>query len=64
MCFSSTARFTGHQVKTRESDQPVWKANDDQVRSACARFVQLEADYPGHFRAFRFVTSHPLPRCQ
>lgn len=52
--------FTGQQVKTRESDQPVWKTGDDQVKSACARFVQLEADYPGHFRAFRFLTSHPL----
>ena len=53
-------RFTGHQVKTRESHQPIWKASDDQVRSACARFVELEAEYPVHFRAFRFVTSHPL----
>ena len=52
--------FTGHQVKTRESDQPVWKAGDAQVKGACARFVVLEADYPGHFRAFRFVTRHPL----
>jgi hypothetical protein len=53
-------QFTGHQVKTRESDQPVWKASDDQVKSACARFVALEGDYPGYFRAFRLVTSHPL----
>ena len=56
----SNGQFTGHQVKTRESDQPVWKANDDQIRSACARFVELEAEYPVRFRAFRFVTSHPL----
>lgn len=53
-------RFTGHQVKTREGDQPVWKTSDDQVKSACARFVELEGDYPGYFRAFRFMTSHPL----
>jgi hypothetical protein len=53
-------KFTGHQVKTRASDQPVWKASDDHVRSACARFVQLEADYLGYFRAFRFLTCHPL----
>ena len=53
-------KFTGQQVKTRESDQPVWKAGDDQVKNACARFVQLEAEYPAHFRAFRFLTSHPL----
>ena len=51
---------TGHQVKTRDSDQPVWKANEEQVVASCARFVQHEADHPGHFRAYRFVTNHPL----
>lgn len=53
-------KFTGHQIKTRESDQAVWKASDPQVKSACARFVQLEKDFPGHFRAYRFLTGHPL----
>jgi hypothetical protein len=53
-------RFTGHQVKTREADQPAWKTSDDQVRSACVRFIELEGQYPGHFRAFRFMTNHPL----
>ena len=52
--------FTGQQVKTRESDQPIWKANDQQVRSACARFVSLDGKYPGHFREFHFLTNHPL----
>ncbi len=52
--------FTGHQVKTRDSNQPVWKANEQQVVASCARFVQHEADHPGHFRCFRFVTNHPL----
>src|ERR1035437_8025694 len=51
-------KFTGNQVKTRESDQPIWKANDEQVRSACVRFVQLELSYPGYCRAFRFLTHH------
>ena len=53
-------KFTGHQVKTRESDQPVWKAGDSQVQCAFARFVRLDLDYPGFFRAFRFLTNHPL----
>ena len=53
-------KFTGHQVKTRESDQPVWKANDAQVKSAFARFVKLDGDFPDYFRGFRFLTSHPL----
>lgn len=53
-------QFTGHQIKTRESDQPLWKASDEQVKNSFARFVELEGDYPGHFRAFRFLTTHPL----
>jgi hypothetical protein len=54
------ATYTGLQVKTRSSDQGVWKANDPAVRAACARFARLEAAFPGRFRAFRFVTNHPL----
>jgi Cap4 dsDNA endonuclease len=53
-------KFSGHQVKTRESDQPVWKASDAQIKSAFARFVKLDGDFPGFFRAFRFLTGHPL----
>ena len=53
-------KFTGHQVKTRGSEQPLWKAGDEHVRAACAKFVRLDADFPGHFRAYRFLTSHPL----
>lgn len=52
--------FTGLQVKTRSSDQEVWKTGDAAIRSSCARFAKLEADYPGRFRAFRFLTNHPL----
>lgn len=56
----SDGRFSGHQIKTRESGQPVWKAAEEQVRSAFARFVKLDAQHPGHFRTFRFLTNHPL----
>lgn len=52
--------FTGEQVKTRESDQPPWKAGEETVRAAFARFVKLDADYPDCFRAFRFCTNHPM----
>lgn len=54
------ATFTGIQVKTRSSDQEVWKTSDPAVRSSCARFVKLEASFPGRFRAFKFLTNHPL----
>lgn len=56
----SDGTFTGEQVKTRESDQPTWKAGEAVVRSSFARFVRLEAAHPNHFRAFRFATNHPL----
>ncbi len=52
--------FTGLQIKTRASDQEPWKANDLAVRNSCARFASLEARFPGQFRAFRFLTNHPL----
>jgi len=54
------ATFTGIQVKTRSSDQNVWKAGDPDVRSLCARFAKLEARFSVHFRAFQFLTNHPL----
>jgi len=52
--------FSGLQVKTRLSNQEVWKTSDEAVRDACARFSKLEANFPGRFRAFRFLTNHPL----
>lgn len=52
--------FTGLQIKTRALDQDVWKAGDEAVTKSIARFVKLEADFPGQFRRFRFLTNHPL----
>jgi hypothetical protein len=52
--------FTGHQVKTRRDDQPPWKANDEAVLKACARFAKLEAEHSHLFRRFCFLTNHPL----
>jgi hypothetical protein len=52
--------FAGLQVKTRAADQPVWKSSDPAVLESCKRFAQLERDFPGRFRAFRFLTNHPL----
>ncbi len=54
------ASFTGHQVKTRNDDQPPWRANDEAVLAACVRFAKLEAEYPGKFRRFCFLTNHPF----
>lgn len=52
--------FTGHQVKTRNDDQPPWKAKDEAVLAAFVRFAKLESEYPGRFRRFCFLTNHPL----
>jgi hypothetical protein len=54
------ATFTGIQVKTRSSDQEVWKTSDPAFLSSCARFAKLEEDFPDRFRVFRFLTNHPL----
>jgi Cap4 dsDNA endonuclease len=52
--------FTGQQIKTRDSAQPVWKTGDEAVRESCVRFARLESAFSGHFRRFRFLTNHPL----
>ena len=52
--------FTGLQVKTRASNQELWKTNDEAVKLSCVRFAKLEANFPDQFRAFRFLTNHPL----
>ncbi|WP_285608037.1 dsDNA nuclease domain-containing protein [Geothrix edaphica] len=52
--------FSGLQIKTRESNQDVWKANEATVINSCARFAKLENQFPGQFRVFRFLTNHPL----
>jgi hypothetical protein len=51
--------FSGHQVKTRDSAQ-AWKAADTQIKSALARFVQLDVKYPNYFRDFKVLTNHPF----
>ncbi|MDD4752297.1 MAG: dsDNA nuclease domain-containing protein [Desulfitobacteriaceae bacterium] len=52
--------FTGIQVKTRASDQSLWKASDEDVVKAFARFVILDSQYPRQFQAFKFITNHPI----
>ena len=53
-------KFSGLQVKTRDVNQPVWKASDPQIKAAFRRFVHLDQNYPQTFRSFRFLTNHPL----
>jgi hypothetical protein len=50
--------FTGVQVKTRNSDQEVWRTSDEGLHSALVRFVMLDSTFPGQFREFLFLTNH------
>ena len=52
--------FSGLQIKTRASDQDVWRANDEALVGVFVRFAKLEAEFPNQFRTFRFLTNHPL----
>jgi len=52
--------FTGLQIKTRASGQPVWKTSEPYIKKSCVRFVSLEYQFPDKFREFRFLTNHPL----
>lgn len=50
--------FVAVQIKTRDVAQPPFKAKEEQVINALARFAQLEAKYPGVFKCFEFLTNH------
>lgn len=52
--------FSGIQVKTRDTDQDVWRTSDEGLRAAFVKFARLERDFPGQFRRFAFLTNHPL----
>ena len=52
--------FSGHQVKTRDADQATWRTDDNQVKVALTKFVQLEDNYYNCFRSFHFLTNHPF----
>lgn len=52
--------FSGLQIKTRQSNQKVWKTDDDAVKVSLARFARLENNFPVRFRNFRFLSNHPL----
>jgi len=51
--------FTGIQIKTKASDQSLWKTSDEAIISAFTRFVILDKQYLEQFRAFKFITNHP-----
>ncbi len=56
----SDGTFTGDQIKTRGPDQPLWKASEAVVVASFAKFAALDDRFPAKFRAFRFLTNHPL----
>jgi hypothetical protein len=50
--------FIGTQIKTRAPNQPLFKSNDAQIRSALTKFCILDNKFPGCFAAFDFTTNH------
>jgi hypothetical protein len=52
--------YSGCQIKTRDDDQPLWKAKDEAVLKSWVRFTCLEAEFPERFLSFRFLTNHPI----
>lgn len=56
----SDGKYSGHQVKTREDDQPAWKTSDDAFVTSCVKFIELDATYTGQFKDFHFLTNHPM----
>jgi len=53
-------KFVGLQIKTKLDSLEPWKAGDDAVKKALARFCRLDALFPGQFISFRFLTNHVL----
>lgn len=53
-------KYSGLQIKTRQTDQPAWKMSDEGVLSSFRRFSFLENAFPDYFRKYLFLTNHPL----
>lgn len=53
-------KYIGVQVKTRDSTQPLWSANDETVLKSFARFTVLNLQFPEQFSKFTFSTNHPM----
>lgn len=48
----------GVQIKTREQGLDLWKANDEDLVAALAKFARKDAEFPGAFTRFRLITNH------
>ena len=51
-------KFSGLQVKTRDSHLALWEATDPAIVAALSKFVALDCAFPGHFRGFVIATNH------
>jgi hypothetical protein len=52
-----SGKYVAVQIKTRKLDQALFRATDEAVKKAIARFARLEHSYPTRFEAFKFVTN-------
>lgn len=56
----SNGKHIGVQVKTRASDQALWKSTDKTVIDSLIKFVKLDKQFHNQFISFRFLTNHPM----
>lgn len=53
-----TGKFIGIQVKTRQTDGDPFRASDEQVAGAVAKFAKLEHLFSSFFDQYRLATNH------
>lgn len=51
-------KYVGVQTKTRDYGRPQYKATDDEIVEAIARFVEQDAEFPGQYVRFVIGTNH------
>jgi hypothetical protein len=49
--------FEGFQIKTRKPELGAWECKDAAFKKSLNRFVQQNADFPGKYHAFHFVSN-------
>jgi hypothetical protein len=54
----ATNKCCGVQIKTREQGLELWKATDEDLVAALAKFVRRDHAFPGEFTRFRLITNH------
>ena len=57
---NASGKFVATQIKTRSIEQPAFKAGDEQIQKALAKFCTLDSKFPECIEKFDFTTNHTL----